>query len=264
MRRRIIAFSITGILLFLIIFGITKLVGAIIENSEDVVTPVQIGPEFLQNDTVPAYIEPYNYHDPVPNAVELSADFSKSIIFGDFRIAGLELYYPDEIEYAYNDNIKMSDALSANFTGSDGESLTIEERLTDADYQNIYLFFGVNELQDVQIPAFYTSYMSFVSEIKLLQPNADIYLLNLVSVSEGAIESTEAYYLDKINSVNALIKDVAVAQKVYYIDVDTVLSPNGVLLEQYNAGNGIGLNPSAYQALLDYIKSHIVIKENYA
>ncbi len=263
-RRRIIAFSITGILLILIIFGIVKLIGAIIENNEDVVTPVQIGPEFLQNDVVPAYIKPYDYYLPVPETTEISADLSNSIILGDFRVAGLELYYPGSIDIAYNDNVKMTAALESSFSGTNGQSLDIEEVFVDKKYDNIYLFFGVNELQGVQTPAFYTAYMDFVTHIKTLQPDSDIYLLNLVSVSQNAIDTTEAYYADKINAVNSLIKDVAVAQKVYYIDIDSVLSPDGVLLEQFDAGNGIGLNPDAYEQLLEYIKSHIVIKENYA
>lgn len=69
----------------------------------------------------------------------------------------------------------------------DGVDYTLVEALAQKQYNKVYICLGVNELGYFNDQGFYDSYCQVIDDIKASQPNAVIYIQNLIPLNEDTI-----------------------------------------------------------------------------
>ncbi|MGN0621927.1 MAG: GDSL-type esterase/lipase family protein [Porcipelethomonas sp.] len=139
----------------------------------------------------------------------------------------------------------------------DGKKHTVLAILNDEMPENIMLSMGVNDITTYSDENFAEKYMGFVSDVKTLCPDSNIYVMALTPV----MKSCEYTDNDAINSYNNALKSAVEAQKddkITFIDVPPELfDKSGNLKSEYSSGDGMHLTGDAYDVLLDNMSEYI-------
>lgn len=182
--------------------------------------------------------------DPVlaetPPSKEASApiDFSSTLFIGDSRTEGLKEYGGlNEAEFFANSGMSSFNLLSTRLTVKDGSKVTLEELLSQHNYERIYLMLGINELG--YPPSSVTKqYASIVDWIRQLQPQARIILEANLHVTKKKSDSDPVYGNGKIDALNHAIYQMAVEKGCGYTDVNSLFDDGqGNLDSQYSVDN---------------------------
>lgn len=173
-----------------------------------------------------------------PADASVPVDLSTSLFIGDSRTEGLKEYGGlAEAEFFANSGMSSFNLLSANLTVKDGSKKTLEELLSQRNYERIYLMLGINELG--YPPSSVTKqYASVVDQIRQLQPQARIILEANLHVTKKKSDSDPVYGNGKIDALNQAIYQMAVEKGCGYIDVNSLFDDGqGNLDSKYSVDN---------------------------
>ena len=110
--------------------------------------------------------------------------------------------------------------------------------------------------------AFKTYYKKLIASIRATSPNADIILQSIFPVAEWYSNEGHGITNKGIDKLNLWIRDIVKEEQLYYLDTQSVLkNRNGALITAYEVGDGVHLNSLGYQAIIEYIRTHALIKE---
>ena len=207
---------------------------------------------------------PYDFSQPAPEreAVDNSY-FDDAAFVGDSRTDGFMLYSGIGTGGNLTSNgLSIFKFAEKKALTIDGEQYTLLEALAMEEYGKVYLSLGVNELGAYNDKAFYSSYCEAIDQIRLIQPNAVIYIQGLIPLNEGQIE---AYNGNKYNLTNEhlrvyndLMRQAAAEKQVVYLDLySEFVDENGSLPEDLSR-DGVHLKKEPCQQWLAYLKSHTV------
>ncbi len=258
LKRRIIA----GAVLFAIVAAIIIIIavsagGKKKDPAED---PVIIGPARPVNlaDIKPLYAT-YDYSSPVPEAAAVGNEwFSDALFIGDSRVEGLRLYsIITNADFAANSSASVTGILERSFKVGEAD-IVLGSLLATKPYGKVYIGIGVNEVSWMATADFRAGYEELVDAVKSAQPDAAVYLMNVIPVSSSKGWSSE------IAAYNAAIQSIASDKKVYFLDSASVYADAaGALDSASNAGDGVNIDVGAYDKWLTYLKSHTVNRDMY-
>ncbi|MBO7149113.1 MAG: hypothetical protein J6V93_04565 [Clostridia bacterium] len=212
---------------------------------------------------------PYDYSLPVPEHEPVENDFFKRAVFiGDSRMLGLVRYNDiDPINYC---SVGFSVGLydSASFIKHGDATLTVKEALrANDDFDMVYISTGINEL-GWSIGKFSDKYREMINDIKEVAGDRPIYIQLILPVTRGFETSKYMNPFGLKNSsvplFNAKLVEIANECKVYYFDCsDNFLLDDGTL-DPYKSSDGAHLTLDAYAEQLEFYKSHVVNRAEYA
>lgn len=149
----------------------------------------------------------------------------------------------------------------------DGSKYTVVEALERGkQYKKIYISLGINELGYYNDEAFHNTFASFLEKVRELQPDAVIYLENLVPVNPDKCKANkQAYYVnnDRVAAYNAIFPQLAQEEHVILLDVATALSDENGILPADATVDGVHFTKAWYQKWLAYLMEHTVDAEVY-
>jgi len=214
-------------------------------------------------ESVPVVSVPeYDYSKPVPESAAKDISYFKDAVFiGDSRTDGFRLMAGVwDAEYITFAGMEVKKFYTYGFYGA--EKLTAEQALKSlgTNYGKVYISLGLNELGWAFFSVYYNKLGEIVDTIRAFNPNADIYLITVMPVSEQ--RSKQVYYesLENVAAINELIAQVAREKKVYYVDVDSIFrDAKGYLPEGY-ASDGVHLNRDPIMTWRDYLLTHTMEK----
>ena len=135
---------------------------------------------------VPSPAAVFDFTQPVPQSEPVEMDyFSDALFIGDSRTDGLQIYsgIKGATFYCYK-GLNIFDMSKRQVVEMNGGKYTVVEALEKGpQYKKIYISLGVNELGYPGTDSFYKAFKSFLEEVKSAQPDAIIYLQNLVPVN---------------------------------------------------------------------------------
>lgn len=210
----------------------------------------------------------YDFSQPAPERDPVENDFFKNSAFvGDSRTDGFLIY-----SGINNGKNLTSNGLSI-FTLSEKKALTINgqkytllEALGLEQYDQVYLSLGVNELGYYDDDGFYQSYCDAIDAIRAAQPNAVIYIQNLIPLNEQKVgEVLKRSYLNNehLRIYNDLMKKAAQEKKAVYLDLYSYFIDENNALPYDASKDGVHLNGEYCKKWLTYLKSHTVDKDVY-
>lgn len=212
--------------------------------------------ESLPVPTDPATEAP-NENEPVGNEW-----FADALFIGDSRTVGLASYSGVKSTWYAQTSLNMSTAMSSKFlSDASGNSYTILEKAAiDGPFAKVYLWFGLNDLGGSP-SAFVRKYKSMISQIQEMMPQAKIYVISVVPVSqEYADKSKYGVTNENCAIFNEAIKEMTVELGVYYINAaDPFSNEDGSLKMvtddgQKISGDGAHFNKTGVKAFFDLLR----------
>ena len=211
----------------------------------------------------------FSFTQPVPQSEAVEMDyFSDALFIGDSRTDGLQIYsgIKGATFYCYK-GLNIFDMSKRQVVEMNGGKYTVVEALEKGpQYKKIYISLGVNELGYPGTDSFYKAFKSFLEEVKAAQPDAIIYLQNLVPVNpEICAQKNQPSYVnnDRVADFNEVFPKLAEECQVALVDVKTALSDENGILPAEATVDGVHFTKAWYQKWLEYLMCHTVTPEAY-
>lgn len=210
----------------------------------------------------PALPKVHDYTLPAPESAEVDKSYFDDAAFvGDSRTEGLMLYGGIGNSTDLSSSGMSIFALdSQKVLRIDGTRYTLMEALAREQYGKVYLCLGINELGYPRDDSFYKAYSKAIDDIRAIQPNAIIYVQNLMPVNEARIAANggQAYITnERIGRFNALIAQMAREKQVVLLDLHTAFAVDGILPRDYST-DGVHLKGSFCRQWAAYLRTHTV------
>lgn len=207
----------------------------------------------------------YDFSKPVPAAdIALADDYFQDAVFiGDSRTEGFQLYSgPQNAAYYHSKGLKVDTIFSKEVVKTaGGQKITIFEALQKEPFQKVYIMLGINELGWVYSDLFIKKYAEVIAEIRMIKPEAQIYIQSILPVSKNRSQSDEIYNNTNIRRYNELIQQMAAEKKVYYLDVARCVADGKGNLCSDASTDGIHLNKAYCDLWLDHLRHHYIAQE---
>lgn len=231
--------------------------------------PEDSQPPAVETSTPSAAEGTFTFDQPVPQSEPVEMDyFADALFIGDSRTDGLRIYsgIKGATFYCYK-GLNIFDMSKRQVVEMDGGKYTVTDALKKGpQYQKIYISLGVNELGYPGTDSFYKSFKSFLEEVKAAQPNAIIYLQNLVPVNPDiCAQKNQPSYVNnqRVSDFNAVFPQLAQECQVALVDVKTALSDENGILPADATVDGVHFTKAWYQKWLEYLMCHTVTPEAY-
>ena len=217
----------------------------------------------------PTPVPALDFTQPVPESEEVEMDyFSDALFIGDSRTDGLRLYSGIQGAdfYCYK-GLTIFEVDERKIVELNGNSYSVVEALEKGpQYAKIYISLGVNELGYYNDDAYHQAFSEFLDTVKALQPDAIIYLENLVPVNpQKCAEYKQPSYVnnDRVAAYNAIYPQLATEHQVALLDVASALSDENGILPADATADGVHFTKAWYQKWLAYLMNHTVSPEEY-
>ena len=211
---------------------------------------------------------PYDFTQIAPEGVDMGQAYCADAVFiGDSRTDGLKLYGGIEVaDFIEHTGITIFDVGTKKVIRIDGEKYTVLEALAMKQYGKVYLMLGVNELGYHNDAGFAQAYADLVDQIRALQPNAILYIQNLVAIHpEKAKANNQPSYVtnEHIAVYNDLITKLAAEKKAVLVDVNAALVGEDGVLPREGTTDGVHFTKDYCVKWYTYLRTHTVEAERY-
>lgn len=202
----------------------------------------------------------YDYKNPVPLSICVDEGyFDDAVFIGDSRTEGMILYTGLSNAMAYtNKGLTVESVFTKPVINLGGEKLSVMDSLRKTDFKKVYIMLGINETGWPYNEIFIEKYGEIIDEIKAMNPEAVIYVQEILPVTNSLSQSHSYVKNEKINEFNALIREMAAEKQIYYIDVKNAVVDEFGNLPEEAAIDGIHLQKTYCEKWLDYLKTHVV------
>lgn len=203
----------------------------------------------------------YDYSKPVPESEVVEKSYLDDAVFiGDSRTEGLVLYtgLSNATSYTHK-GLTVSSVYSDDLIDMDGQTVTVMEAMKNTEFSKVYIMFGINELGWAYPDIFIQKYTQIIQDIRAINPDADIYVQEILPVSQEVSDTHSYISNEKIQEFNQMIATMAQEQKVYYLQVSqSVVDGDTFCLPDEGSSDGIHLTPTYCKKWLDYLLCHVV------
>ncbi len=192
--------------------------------------------------------------------------FDDALFIGDSRTVGLDEYggFQESTTFFAKTSLTIYDLFEEpeKFAQlADGTKATLEEALTERKFGKIYIMLGINELGRGTTESFFNVYADAVNRIRMLQPDAVIFIQGIMRVGEEKNNTDAIFNNTNINGRNQAISLMADNRTIFYLEVnDVVCDENGNLISDYTFDQ-IHLKAKYYQLWKDYLFAHGIVRD---
>lgn len=190
--------------------------------------------------------------------------FDDALFIGDSRTEGFVLYTGLNNIHAYcSKGLSVASVFEDKIVTLEGhsEKLTVIEALQEEQYAKIYIMFGVNELGWAVDTAFTDKYGELLDQITELQPDAIIYVQNILPISAERSATDAIYNNENVNRFNQLIEEMCKNRKnVIYLDVASGIADEEGNLPADASTDGVHCNKEYCILWLNYLKANTYMK----
>lgn len=184
--------------------------------------------------------------------------FEDALFIGDSRTEGFMLYSDLSDIHAYcSKGLSISRIYTdAIVNMEDGRTLTVMEALQEQEFKKIYIMFGVNELGWPYDDVFQEQYSKLLRDVRQLQPDAVIYVENIIPISASRSATDPIYNNENVNRFNTMIQAVCEEQNVVYLDVASALADENGALPENASSDGIHCNVEYCNIWMNYLRNN--------
>lgn len=200
------------------------------------------------------------------NGVVDQSFFDTATFLGDSLTQGLELYttgLPNAHYCAYKGTGPSAIVDGATLTTAAGEQQVALDALAQSAPDVVYVLLGTNTLVSTgenaenSFLAYYGRMIEMMQE--RLDPRVRIYIQAIPPTRPEVASSKPGLANDRIRRINNQLAQLALEKGCAFVDLQEALAdPEGNLNAEYAARDGIHMNPTGYQAWVDYLCRHTV------
>lgn len=202
----------------------------------------------------------YDYSSPVPQSAPVDDSyFSDAVFMGDSRTEGFALFSGLDTMTTYaSRGLNVSTVFTDATIDLNGTMVTAIDALRNTSFSKLYIMFGLNEASWPYSEVFIDEYGDIIDEARAINPNAIIYIQSILPVTKSCSDSSESFNKTKIDSLNAMLQQLAAEKQVYYIDCEKALADSEGYLPEEASTDGIHFGVPECEAWLEYLKTHTV------
>lgn len=186
----------------------------------------------------------------------------ETVFVGDSRTNGMigYGYLPPEQVYAI-DGCSQKTIQDREFVDlGDGKLYTVEEAVAIRQPERIMISLGINGLTTMGEEEFMEEYRALTESLHQASPNSTIILQSILPVAWWKYQEIPAFDNDNIDYYNELLCDYAQEAGYFYLNSAEVMKDSrNSLRSEYDAGDGLHFNSAAYEALMEYYTTHMVL-----
>ncbi len=202
----------------------------------------------------------YDYSQPVPQSPAVDDSyFNDAVFIGDSRTQGLitatGLY--NTMSFTHQ-GLTVDTAFKDLIVEIDGQYYTAVDALSHTQFSKVYIMLGINETGWIYSSKFIEGYGRIIDAVRSANPDAQIYIQEILPVSNSVSNSHDYIKNSKIDEYNQLLQQLALEKQVYFIDTAASVAEADGSLPEDAAVDGIHLKNSYCQQWLDYLKTHTV------
>ncbi len=203
--------------------------------------------------------EIYTYENALPEREHVpDGFFSDAIFVGDSRLAGIMLYSKPKVA---GDFAVVSLNVSTVFTRKaidmgDGKKITVADAIRRTEFNKCYIMFGINELSWPSPAGFIKNYKKVINLIREVNPDVEIYILNVFPVTVKYWEKHPKMGNDRVQNLDRLIAKMAWEENLKLVNVAGALSDEYGNLPASCSSDGVHGNRSTCRKLFDYMCTH--------
>ena len=141
----------------------------------------------------------------------------------------------------------------------DNKKTSIHDVLSEKEFSKIYLMLGINECGIGTPESFLEKYKDVINNIRILQPNAIIFIQANLLVTEEKSSDNTSVTNENISVRNELIASLANQKDIFYIDInESSLCKNGSLVAEYT-WDQVHIKAQYYNIWKDFLLNHAII-----
>lgn len=201
-----------------------------------------------------------DFSQSVPESAPVEENYLDDAVFiGDSRTEGLLLYtgLTNTTGYTYK-GLMVDTAFTKPVINQNGQMVTVMDALRSTQFSKVYIMLGINELGWAYPDLFIEKYKEIIDTIREINPNAIIYVQEILPVTQKVSETHSYITNEKISQYNQMLADMTQEKDVYYLQVSQAVADSQGYLPEEAASDGIHLSPSYCQKWLDYLLCHTV------
>ena len=186
--------------------------------------------------------------------------FDDALFIGDSRTVGLDISgCLPQPKYFASIGLGITFAAYSSAEVSGIGSITLPSLLQNFQFGKIYVMLGINEIGGAH-DSLSIVYKELLDKIRSYQPDAIIYIMANMHVSNSYDANGTAVNNENINKLNSLIEAYADGENIFYLDENILFDDaNGKLSMDYTA-DGLHLNTEAYSALAEWLWNNAIVK----
>ena len=171
-----------------------------------------------------------------------------------FHKGGVDLSHilvPESLTMTLNSNITNIEV------GTKG--LTIAQALADANAEIVIITIGVNGADNFNETKYKTYYKKLIDNIQEESANTQIIIQSVFPVTKSYSDKDNGISNEGIDRLNLWAKEIAFEEGIRYLDTQSILkNDQNAQFEHYNVHDGVHMNEDAYDAIIEYIRTHAV------
>ncbi len=188
--------------------------------------------------------------------------FADAVFIGDSRTVGLSEYggLEDIATFYASTGLSVHKLFTAQIVPVQGQKkkITVEEALQENTFSKIYLMVGINEMGTGTVDTFMAKYEEAVLHLQELQPDAVIYLQGIMKVTAKRSEKGDYITNEGIEERNERIAQLADNNKIFYLDVNSVICDETGGMEESYTHDGVHLKGKYIEIWKQFLKEHAV------
>lgn len=196
----------------------------------------------------------------VPESPRVEETYLDDAVFiGDSRTEGLLLYtgLTNATGYTYK-GLMVDTVFTKPVINQNGQMVTVIDALRSTQFSKVYIMLGINELGWAYPNLFIEKYKQIIDTIREINPNAIIYVQEILPVSQKVSDTHSYITNEKISQFNELLMAMTQEKNVYYLQVSQAVADSQGCLPEEAASDGIHLTPTYCRKWLDYLLCHTV------
>ena len=220
----------------------------------------------------PLDIESYYYSDAGKTALTTEYDyetvddsyFADAAFIGDSRTLGIYDYAEiDQADFFCESSMTVFKVMEDTGVMDQraGKKVDLKIILQQKQYGKIYIMLGINELGYGNTQMYLKQFREMVQQIRVWQPDAIIYLMANLHISEDKNNMATEFNNVNINDKNAAIATLANGVDIFYLDANPLFTDENGFLKADLTFDGVHLYAQHYDVWKTFLMEHAVVKE---
>jgi hypothetical protein len=186
--------------------------------------------------------------------------FDDALFIGDSRMEGFGLHSGLNATFYAATGLQLHKIDTYKVVRTEDGKKPIFDVIQPGMFKKVYIKVGLNELGWGTDAMFLQEYTELINRIRELEPDAIIYIHGLIHVTAAKSASDPVHTNDLINARNEMLKNFAIVQQAYYVDINEVVSDeNGALLPDLT-GDGVHLKAQYMELWKNYLMAHAIVE----
>lgn len=192
------------------------------------------------------------------------AYFEDAAFLGDSRTMGISDYAGLDADFYCENGMTIYKLLGEKGVTyqKTGEKVDLTQVLQQKQYGKIYIMLGMNELGYRDTEYFLEEYRAVLTQIRQWQPQAIIFIMANLHVSQAKNNLETEFNNININSKNAAAASLADGRDIFYLDSNPLFTDENGLLKEELTFDGVHLYANNYPVWKDFLMEHGVVRTN--